>query len=180
LGKLKKNALMSIAMLTSDDERAAALRARLDRSDGPSTTKRAPAAPQEPMSPHDRRLSITRKGFSLKVRQPAELLPPEEARDVIANELAPAMLAFTERAHGGGGREGFYLDMQPAHMLLVIPSEVEALSLPHLTQLAEHLEAVRKRVKRSQRSRSPHAATARSGKGQLSSTETSPAATTEG
>jgi ParB/RepB/Spo0J family partition protein len=155
LGKLKKGELHTIAKLRTDDERALALRARLDRADGTPVPKRAIAGAEEAATPESRRLSITREGFALKVKQPAELLPPDQARDVITRDLAPAMLAFAERAHGGGGRDGFYLDVQQAHLLLVVPTEVEALSLPHLTRLAQQLDVVRKRVMRSRRARSP-------------------------
>lgn len=96
---------------------------------------------------------MTETGFALLVRTPAQMLQPAEADAIVRTELAPAMLALVERAHGGTGKDGHYMDVAPSHALLVLPVEVEALSMAELEQLAGTLATLRHRAQRAMRLR---------------------------
>lgn len=153
LTRLSKKDLHAAARLDSDKARAAALRARVDRLNGQAAPRSGAITPA-PLTPEERRAQITTEtGFSLRVRTPAQMLDPGEAEALVRSELAPAMLALTERAHGGAQRDGFYSTVAVEHALLALPCAVEALSMAQLGRLMRDLTTLRHRAGRALRSR---------------------------
>lgn len=153
LTRLSKKDLLAAARLESEEARVTALRAHLEGGNGHSAP-RSEAIPPAPLTPEERRAQIsTESGFSFRVRTPAQMLEPGEANALVRSELAPAMLAMVERAHGGTGRDGLYAEVTPGHALLVVPSEVEALSTVQLERLTGALTELRRRADRALRVR---------------------------
>ncbi|HEY0970148.1 MAG TPA: ParB N-terminal domain-containing protein [Gemmatimonadales bacterium] len=155
LCRLDKKELDKVAALQELTARAAALRDRVDRrsADGGRRPKDAPTRPAA-LSPAERRVQITTTaGFALRTKAPAQMLEPSEAGTMVQNELAPAILAMTERAYGGTGREGFFALGAADHVVIVLPTEVEALTTSQLERLAIVLAEIRGRVDRTLRHR---------------------------
>lgn len=156
LAALSKKQLHDVARLESISERAAALEACVNGvgTDSARTDTNGPV-----LSSEERRVEIaSRKGFSLKLRHPAQRMDPSEARTIIENELAPAIIAMVERAHGSRGAEGYYADLAEAHGCLVLPGEVEGLTLAQLARLEQTLAALTDRVGRARAARKQAAA----------------------
>jgi hypothetical protein len=152
IGRWKKGALMMLADVADPAERTLALRARLKGS----TTKGNQSTPgvAGAISPDERRTVIaTQTPFAIKLRTPSEMMPPEAAQAVLANELCPAVLALVERGHGGPARAGYLLDAALDHTVLVIPTEVESLTLVQAQNLLSELTSLRKRLTRASRMR---------------------------
>jgi hypothetical protein len=147
LCQLGKPELDKVADVREPAARATALRDRVAML----TATRPPRRPREVVaparSPEERRAEITTgKGFAVKSRTPAQMLDPTTAAAMVRDELAPAMLALAERAHWGPGRDGFYAEVVTEHVIIVVPNEPEALTLPQLERLASLLGELRGRV----------------------------------
>lgn len=90
---------------------------------------------------------LTREGgLSLKVPRPIEVVAPDQARELVEQDVAPALLALVERAFGGTGREGAYASVAAEHAVVVVPSGIETLSLSQLTQLSACLGQLHRRT----------------------------------
>lgn len=89
-----------------------------------------------PQRPEERRDEIaSQKGVSIRLRTASRMMNPSEAHSLIENELAPAMLAMVERAHGGRHATGYYSALAVGHVCLVLPRELEGLTLTQLERL---------------------------------------------
>jgi len=147
LCRLEKKQLDKIASLAEPSARAATLRERVERLTTAPTPRGLRAAQSTACTPEERRAEIsTTKRFALRLRAPIELLEPAEAARLIQHEIAPVMLAATERAQSGVGREGFYSELASDHTLVVVPVELEALTLQQLEQLAVRFGMLRRRM----------------------------------
>lgn len=160
LTRLTKKELHRAAKLkhASVEACAAALKMRVERLLGIAPA-RAEVAVAPPVTPEERRAQFaTETPVHLKVRTPAQKLDPDVARALVENELAPAMLAVVDRAHGGVSSAGFYASVADCHTLVVVPAAVEALSGMQLERLNESLTALRRRMERALRQRRRSAA----------------------
>jgi ParB/RepB/Spo0J family partition protein len=151
VGAWTKGQLLEIVDVKDPLARAAALRSRLDGSIRDAKPQRAEDAV---LCPGDRRRAIAaHTPFAIKLRLPAEMMRPEDAQAVAVNELSPAMLAMVDRGLGGAARPGFLLDTSDAHFVLVVPNEVEALTLQQAQLLLREMATLRKRLTRACRMR---------------------------
>ena len=150
---LKIGPLHKIAMLESREERVTALRALADRVRGikPATPKPSQATQVE--STRAERIAQARdgEGIAIRVKGPVRTLAPDVAWRIAADQMAPAMLALVE--HGGAGGEGYLTAFESDHTVLVVPREVEQLSIDQLLRLTEEVSALAKRVSRAARFR---------------------------
>lgn len=154
LCRLDKKELDKVVAIKEPQERAAALKSRIEIRTGAAGPRPKRQLGAAATSPEERRNQITNAvGFALKVKEPAQMLDPAEAGALVHNELAPAILALTDRAHGGRGREGFYAVAAADHAVIVLPTEVEALTTAQLEHLTETLTGLRGRADRALRHR---------------------------
>jgi hypothetical protein len=153
LAALSKKQLHDAANCDTVAARAAALKSCLSgRKDDSAPASDTDVNPR--LSLEERRAEIaTRKAFSLKLREPAQLMDPSAARAIIENELAPAIIAMVDRAHGSRDAEGYYADVSAAHGCVVIPGEIESLTVLQLTGLEQTLAALVHRVSRARAAR---------------------------
>ena len=150
LVELTKKQLVEVAKCTSVEARATAVRNQLDRLRGHNSVSPATDA-STPPSPDERRTHIAaEKELTLKLRRPARAFAPGEARALIENEIAPAMLALVEQGHGARDAEGYYCAVSFEHACLVLPREIEGLTLEQLDRLDHTLTTL---VSRTQRAR---------------------------
>lgn len=165
LAKLNKKQLDRVVRIKDPVDRAAALAEQVARSTG-TAPPRAKAARARPgaTSPEERRAEITSTvPFAMRVRAPADMLDRGEAAALVRDELAPAILALAERAHGGPGRAGFFVTAAPAHAVLVLPTEIETLTTAQVEQLTAIVSDLRTRAARALRHRRGVAAGQKSG-----------------
>jgi ParB/RepB/Spo0J family partition protein len=152
---LTKKQLLDAARGTTTEERATVLRKHVEKVRSP----KAPAMPVDVActagSPEERRNELSdSKGLTMKVRAPARMMEPSEARALIENEVAPAMLALVEQAHGGRNASGFYSAVDVGYACLVLPREVEGLTVEQLDRLDQTLTALSARTRRAREERS--------------------------
>lgn len=106
------------------------------------------------MTVAERRAQIsTGAGFTLKLKQPAQMVAPAVAAGLVEQEVIPAVVALTERASGSAGGRGYYSLLESEFAVLVVPKELEGLGTAQLERLQEELTALRDRATRSLRTR---------------------------
>lgn len=153
IARLTQTDLLAVAREPSATGRAAQLRGRVARFTGATPAPSSIVALTE-TSPEERRTQIsTLGGLNLRVREPVQMLDPTVARDLAARELVPALLAIVDRACRGSDQPGFMAQIAEGHAVLVVPTDVESLTLAQLGRLRSELDAIRNRVQRSARFR---------------------------
>ncbi len=150
---LKIDPLHRIAMLESREQRVTALRALADRVRGVKPF--VPKLPQEVQVEPTRAERITQArdgdGIAIRVKGPVRTLAPDVAWRVAADEMTPALVALVEQ--GGAGGAGYLTVFENDHTVLVVPREVEQLSVDQLLRLTEEVSTLAKRVRRAARFR---------------------------
>ena len=145
---LTKKQLLGAAKYDDIASRAAALRGHLARVSGGGRASRGPSA--EDGSQADTPDGAARtKGRTLSLMARSRTMTPAEARTLIEREIAPAMLALVEQAHGGRDAEGYYSALTTGHACLVLPREVEGLTLEQLDRLDQALAMLAARTRRA-------------------------------
>lgn len=153
LTQLGQKELLAAAKLEEPAARAAELQARLARRAG-APTRRTTPPPAPPASLEERRSELaTRIALTIRTKAPAQMVDPADASALVRQQLAPAILAFVERAEGPVGCGGYFADVGAEHAVLVLPSAVETLTTPQLERLVAELKDLRQRVERAARSR---------------------------
>ena len=146
---LKSEPLHKIAMLESREQRVKALHALPDRVRGvkPVVPKPLQEVPAEPS--RTERMTLARDGeaIAIRVKAPVRTLAPDVAWRIAADEMTPALVALVER--GGGSGERYLTVFENDHTVLVVPREVEQLSVDQLLRLTDELKALAKRVRRA-------------------------------
>lgn len=152
---LDKKELDRVVAIKKPDARAVALKTRVEaRATAPTARQRTPKEFQASRSPEERRALIsTTTGVSIRIKEPAQMLEPGSAATIVRDDLAPAILAVTDRAHAGGRGEGFFVQSGADHLVLVVPTGVEALSIEQLETLVDSLTELRGRASRMLRHR---------------------------
>ena len=79
-------------------------------------------------------------------------MAPNVASRIAAEQMALVMVALVEQ--GGAGGEGYLTAFESDHTVLIVPREVEQLSVHQLLRLTEQVAALAKRVRRAARFRS--------------------------
>lgn len=147
---LDKKELDRVVAIKKPDARAVALRTRVEaRATAPASRQRAPQKAQTSGSPQERRTQIaTTTGVSIRIKEPAQMLEPGVAAALVRDDLAPTILAVTDRAHAGGRGDGFFVQSGIDHLVLVMPTGVEALSIEQLETLVATFSELRDRAGR--------------------------------
>lgn len=156
IAKLRVPDLLGVAAVPTIAGRVAALRAKADQIRGTKRTavpSDAPDAPEVPVSTAERLAQIRDGGLRIHVRAPIRTLAPAAASELVARDLAPAIVAAVDQAHGGVGGSGYYAEFRGERIVLVVPRDVEALTAAQIRALAEEIETFRTRVRRAMRMR---------------------------
>lgn len=150
---LTRNQLLDAAKPDTVESRAAALKGHLDRQSGQrhASSRRSTGA-AEPQEGIAQDIAHT-QGRTLSLIARTRTMQPSEARAMIENEVAPAMIALVEQAHGGRDAEGYYSEFTNGHACLVLPRDVEGLTLDQLDHLDHTLAMLASRARRAREER---------------------------
>lgn len=150
---LTRKQLLDAAKGETIEARAAALKAHQQRLAGHAAA--SPSRSSEAAEPTEESGdAVTRgKDRTLSLIKRTRTMPPSEARALIENEMAPAMVALVEQAHGGRDAEGYYSEFTKGHACLVLPRDVEGLTLEQLDRLDHALAMLASRTRRAREER---------------------------
>lgn len=149
LVELTNNQLLDAAKGDTVEARAVSLKGHLDRACG-RAAKSSRQSTQATESPTENGAAITStRGEQVFLTARTRTMPPSEARALIENEVAPAMIALVEQAHGGRDAEGYYSAFTTGHACLVLPRQVEGLTLEQLDRLDHALALLTARTRRA-------------------------------
>lgn len=149
---LTKRQLLDAAKGDTVGARASALKGHRDRLAG--CRRGAPGRSVDTAgSPDAAPVSLHTDGRSLTTKARSRTMTPAEARTLIEREVAPAMIALVEQGHGRRDAEGYYSAFTTAHACLVLPREVEALTLEQLDRLDQALAKLAARTRRAREER---------------------------
>lgn len=151
--KLSASDLLAAAKAPDIEERAALLRAKVDRIRGIAGTRaKAPEAKPDPVTFRERLEQLrSGEGINVRVRGPLRSVEPTLAMRVARDEISPALAALVDV--GARDTGGYLADIAETHTVLVVPREVEQLSAAQLERLAEDVGILAKRVRRASRFR---------------------------
>ena len=150
---LPNRQLLDVAKCDTVETRAAALRAHHDRLSRGGRASSIASAEVAGSHSEKREGGARRKGRSLSLVARSRTMTASEARALIEREMAPAMLALVEQAHGRRDAEGYYSAFTTGHACLVLPREVEALTLEQLDRLDQALAMLTARTRRAREER---------------------------
>lgn len=149
---LTKAHLLDAAKRDTIESRAVALKGHLARVCGGGRESLDPSAEAGSRAEtHDGAPRTKARALSLMTR--SRTMTPGEARTMIEREIAPAMLALVEQAHGGRDAEGYYSALATGHACLVLPREIEGLTLEQLDRLDQALAMLAARTRRAREER---------------------------
>jgi hypothetical protein len=146
---LTRSQLLDAAKGETVEARAAVLKGHHDRQCGRGDVPqhRPPESVGSPEQNGDATANTKVPKLSLIAR--SRTMPPSEARELIESEMAPAMIALVEQAHGGRDAEGYYSAFTTGHACLVLPRAVEGLTLEQLDRLDHALGMLAARTRRA-------------------------------
>ena len=149
---LTKAHLLDAAKRDTIESRAVALKGHLARVSGGGRESRGSSA-ETGTQAEPRNGAARTKGRTLALVARSRTMSPADARTLIEREMAPAMLALVEQAHGGRDAEGYYAALATGHACLVLPREVEGLTLEQLDRLDQALAMLAARTRRAREER---------------------------
>jgi hypothetical protein len=149
---LTKAHLLDAAKRDTIASRAVALKGHLARVCGSGRGSRGPSGAAD-LQAETRDTAARTNGRTLSLMARSRTMTPAEARALIEREIAPAMLALVAQAHGGRDAEGYYSALTTEDACLVLPREVEGLTLEQLDRLDRALAMLAARTRRAREER---------------------------